>query len=127
MKQKNLQPWLDYFDMLRLYEKKDFLEVLPEKHEAYITQPALHAMSQGDDPRKQMEKAVQETAKRIRVYAGWKSCDGIDYLDVPFALHVVSDEQPHDLLYTILLTRHRVWWRLWKMTERIEVIPVKQT
>ena len=32
----------------------------------------------------------------------------------PFALHVVKSERPHDLLYTILLTRKRRWF--WPFT-----------
>lgn len=35
-------------------------------------------------------------------------------LDKPFALHVVKSEHPHDLRYTILLTRKRRWF--WPFT-----------
>ena len=40
-KRKFLQPWLDYFDMLHTYEQKGYLEVKPDKHEAFITRAAL--------------------------------------------------------------------------------------
>lgn len=119
---KDLQPWLDYFDMLRTHERNGLLSVKPTDGEAYVTQSALHAMSEGNDPKQQLKKAVPETARRIRVYAGWLSTQGTDYLNQPFALHVVKDDYPHDLLYTMLLTRRRVWWRLWRKSEHIEVI-----
>ena len=107
-KTTDLQPWLDYFGMLRTYEQKGLLEVSPDKHEAYITQPALHALSYGDDPMRQlMGGALLDTARHIHLFAAWKSQEGEDYLMRPFALHVVKDELPHDLLYTILRTRRR--------------------
>lgn len=121
-KHTDLQPWLDYFDMLRIYEEKGFLEVMPEKHEAYVTQPALHAMSEGDNPQEQFQKAIPDTAIRIRAYAAWRSQDGRQYLKHPFALHVVEAEQPHDLIYTLLLTQNRRWQNLWRNTDSIEVI-----
>ena len=121
-KTNDLQPWLDYFGMLRTYEQKGFLEVMPDKHEAYITQPALHALSEGDDPQEQVAKAIPETVLRIRAYAGWKSQEGEPYLKQNFALHVVEPEHPHDLIYTLLLTQTRRWIRLWRKTDSIEVI-----
>ena len=121
MRHRDLQPWLDYFKMLREYEQKGFLEVQTEKGEAYITQPALHAMSDGERPEKQLV-AIPQTAQRIRAYAAWKSQEGSDYLSKPFALHAVKDLHPHDLLYTILMIRRRKWWKLWRMTDCIEVI-----
>lgn len=119
---KDLQPWLDYFELLRTYEQKGFLEMLPDKHEAYITQPALHAISDGDVEEQLSSGTVLVTARRIRTYAAWKSQHGGDYLSHPFALHVVGEEFPHDLLYTLLLTRRRVWWKFGFKAEHIEVI-----
>lgn len=121
-KKRDLQPWLDYFDMLRAYVEKGFLEVTPEKHEAYITLPALYAMSEGDNPRQQLKETIPETTKRIRAYAGWKSQEGADYLVQPFALHVVTELSPHEMLHTILLTRRRPWWKPWRKTDRFEMI-----
>ena len=121
-KTTDLQPWLDYFDLLGTYERKGFLEVMPNKHEAYITQPARHALSEGDDPQEQISKAIPETVLRIRAYAAWKSQEGQPYLKQNFALHVVEPEHPHDLLYTLLLTQTRRWIRLWRKTDSIEVI-----
>ena len=40
-KHKNLQPWLDYFDMLHTYEQKGYLQMEPQKHETYVTRAAL--------------------------------------------------------------------------------------
>ena len=111
----DLQPWLDYFEMLHTYEQKGFLEVFPEKHEAYITEPALFTLSPAT-------KTLPSVVRRIRTYAGWRSQYGGTYLSHPFALHVVDAEEGHDLLYTLLLTRRRVWWKLWMKTDRIEVI-----
>ena len=127
---RNLQPWLDYFEMLQAYEQKGFLEVLPEKHEAYMTQTALLTLSavEGKDgtlaPRDmlRMLSGVVKSVRRIRTYAGWKSQHGGDYLSRPFAMHVVRDDEPHDLLHTILLTRKRTWRRLWMKAESVEVI-----
>ena len=122
MNKRNLQPWLDYFDMLQVYEETGFLEVQPDKRDAYVTQPALHALSVGDDPSSQSPKAILSTVRRICAYAGWKSQQGGGFLDDGFALHVVKDQSPYDLLYTILLTRRRKWWRLWCKTDSVDVI-----
>lgn len=132
-KHQDLQPMLDYFGMLQTYERKGYLEVLPEKGEAYITQPALFTFAcvSFEEPKladvniPHVMKNVGHTACRIRTYAGWKSQQGKSYIDKPFALHVVADQHPHDLLYTLLLMRRRVWWKLWRKTDRIEVIDYK--
>lgn len=110
VKAKNLQPWLDYFRLLQTYEEKGFLQTEPEKHEAYVTLPALCTLSE--------DNAVLEmkVLRRIRAYAGWQSRTGRDYLDRPFAVHVVKGEAPHDLVATLLLSRKRHWWwPLWKL------------
>lgn len=43
-----------------------------------------------------------------------------------FAIHVVKDTQPHDLLYTILLSYRRRWWSLWKKSPHYEIINYRQ-
>ena len=117
-KRINLQPWLDYFSMLRSYESNGFLEVQTDKHEAYVTQPALHAMSEGSDPVEQLREAVPESARRIRTYAAFRSCvEG--YAEEPFAIHVVTADKPYSILYTMLLTVRRRWLR---QKEHIEII-----
>ena len=121
-KHKNLQPWIDYFKVLQTYEQKGFLKVMPDKREAYITQPALHALSDGDDLQEQIKETIPETVLRIRGYAGWRSQEGEPYLKKNFALHVVEPEHPHDLIYTLLLTQSRRWLKLWRKTDSIEVI-----
>lgn len=121
-KNKDLQPWLEYFDMLRMYEYKGLLEINTEKGEAFITLPALHAMSPGDDPMEQLKTAIPASLRRIRTYAGWKSQQGSSFLDKPFALHVVKDEKPHDLLYTLLITSRRRWWWPFYETDKIDTI-----
>lgn len=125
-KHKDLQPWLDYFELLRTYERKTLLEVMPDKHEAYITHAALFTLSGSEKPNDQTIRAIPSTVKRIRAYAGWRSQHGGDYLSRPFALHVVKDEYPHDLLHTILITRRRVWWKLWSKTDYFERIDYKK-
>lgn len=122
-KTTDLQPWLDYFDLLGTYERKGFIEVMPDKHEAYVTQPAIFTLADADvHERLQTAKAVFDVALRIRAYAAWQSQEGQPYLKQNFALHVVEPEHPHNLLYTLLLTQTRRWLRLWRKTDSIEVI-----
>lgn len=125
-KYKSLQPWLDYFDLLHTYEQKGYLEVKPDKHEAYITRAALctlsptQALPEGEGA--VADTRILDTARRLRTYAAYRSASDADYDKYPFALHVVKEESPHDLLCTLLLTRRRVWWRLWRKSEIVEVI-----
>lgn len=122
-KHKDLQPWLEYFEMLRRYKEKGLLHVQPDKHEAYVTEPALHTMTPGNDPQKQLrDGSIFRTVCRLRTYAAWLSTDGAAYTRQPFAVHVVRDEPPHDPIYTIVMERRRKWWRLWMLTDCIEVI-----
>ncbi len=116
-------PWLDYFRMLRTYEHEGYLEVQPKKREAYITLPAIHAMSEGDDIISQLQNgSIIETVNRIYAFAAWRSQEGAKYMERNFALHVVKPELPHDLICTLLITKRRQWWRPWKKTSRIETI-----
>lgn len=109
MKKTDLQPWLDYFEMLGANEKNGFLKIQEENHEAYVTCSALHAISEGTDPLEQLAGgAVADTLGRIRAYAGFKAQKGKAYLKENFALHVVKDDFPHDLIYTLLLSRRRI-------------------
>lgn len=122
-KHKDLHPWLDYFEMLHQYEQQGFLEMKQDKHEAYVTRAALHAMTPGDNPVQQIENDIFETVRRLRAYAAYISLrSGWDYNNAPFAIHVVQEEPPHDLLYTLLLTRRRRWFSPWKKSDCIEVI-----
>ena len=122
-KTKDLQPWLDYFKMLQTYEVKGFLEVKPDKHEAYITQPALFTLIPEDILAQKTDKGlVADVARRIRAYAGWKSQQGESYLYENFALHVVNDTEPHDLISTLLLKKPRQWFRHWHWMDKVEVI-----
>lgn len=140
-KVKNLQPWLDYFGMLQAYERNGYLEIgrhdratnSTVSNEAYVTRAALMTLAgiKADDgivtDSNEMEwRLLKETPKvmrRIRTYAGWRSQEGEAFLDRPFALHVVKEDEPHDLLYTIVLTVRRRWWKLWMKTECFDVIP----
>ena len=119
-KYSDLQPLIDYFCMLRRYEQLGYLEVNTEKGEAYVTHPALHAMSDGDDPQAQLIKAIPDTVRHLRAYACWKGKNIKSFFN--FAVHVVSDSHPHDMLFTLLLTRRRHWWCPWRMYDHIEVI-----
>lgn len=119
-KHKDLQPWVDYFEMLRANVESGFLQMSVAKHEAFVTQPAIHAMSEGNDPAKQIEDgSVLQTAHRIFTYAAWLSGEGDGYRHKPFAVHVVKPDEPHDMIYTILFTRVLRFMR-WK--EKIEII-----
>jgi hypothetical protein len=149
-KRKSLQPWLDYFEMLHTYEQKGYLEVKPEKHEAYITRAALCTLSptpalpEGEGVAANTH--VIETVRRIRAYTAYLSAvsvgakypvelsdEGVtappipaselkECMDQPFALHIVKEDALHDPLCTLLLTRRRVWWRVWRKTDSTEVI-----
>ena len=119
-KHKDLQPWVDYFEMLSANVESGFLQVEVVKHEAFVTQPAIHAMSEGDDPAKQIEDgSILQTAHRIFTYAAWLSGDGNGYRHKPFAVHVVKGSEPHDMIYTILFTRVL---RFLRWEEKVEVI-----
>lgn len=119
-KRKDLQPWLDYFEMLRANVESGFLQMNVAKHEAFVTQPGIHAMSEGDDPAKQIEDgSIINTAHRIFIYAAWLSGEGIGYRHKPFAVHVVKPDEPHDMIYTILFTRV---FRFLRWKEKVEVI-----
>ena len=80
-KHKDLQPWLDYFAMLHTYEQKGYLEVLPDKHEAYVTLPALltlnptPALPEGEGDAVADGKALQDTMTRIRAYAAYRAAN----------------------------------------------------
>lgn len=123
---KDLQPWLDYFDMLQTYENKGYLELQLDKHEAYVTQPALHAMSKGEDPQEQLrDGSITETVRRILSYAAFRSTKGSEYTKPPFAIHVVQPEPPHDLLYTLLITHRKSCRTLLRWRCNIEIIDYK--
>lgn len=131
---RNLQPWLDYFRMLQRYEHDGFLQMEAEKHEAYITRAALCTLS-ADGPvilgkdiedwkfaARRLMKDVPKVVRRIRSYGAWLSRRGGDDLSHPFALHVVQEDEPHDLLYTVIITSRRRWWKLWMWHDSYDVI-----
>lgn len=127
-KPTDLQPWLDYFKMLQTYERNGYLEVMPDKHEAFVTQAALLTLLGTDETtlvedladQQRMLTTTTDFLQRIRCYAGFKSQQGEQYLSENFALHIVKDEPPHDMLNTILLTKKQDWLRREK--EHIDVI-----
>jgi len=150
-KYKSLQPWLDYFDLLHTYEQKGYLEVKPDKHEAYITRAALYTLSPTPSiPGGEGVAAdthIIETVRHIRAYTAYLSAvsvgakypaelsdEGVtappipaselkECMDQPFALHIVKEEAPHDLLCTLLLTRKRNWLGIKR--EKVEAINYK--
>ena len=139
-KAKDLQPWLDYFAMLQEYERNGYLEVGRHDkatdedvtNEAYVTRSALMTLAGITDvdvtslPVGEAERRlIRETPKVVRcvrTYAGWRSREGVAFLDRPFALHVVREDEPHDLLYTVVLTVRRRWWKPWTKSDRLEVV-----
>ena len=125
-----LQPWLDYFSMLRRYAAQGYLEMAPDKHEAYITLPALLSLAPTDDPLQAL-KSVPETVTGIRAYAAFLNtaaaadtaeAEGTEYLGRPFAIHVVEPDLPHNLLYTLLITKKRTWRHPLTPVDSYEVI-----
>lgn len=130
-KHKDLQSWLDYFVLLQKYEDGGFLEVFAEKHEAYVTRAALFTLSpvvigkdmaSWTDAARLLTKNMPKVIRRIRSYAAWLSREGAGYPSRPFVLHVVHEDAPHDLLYTLVVTSRRRWWKLWMWHDSIEVI-----
>lgn len=73
----DLQPWLDYFQMLHTYEEHGFLQIEAEKHEAYITRAALLTLANYTFgivlAKDAMEKAacIYKVAHRIHAYANY--------------------------------------------------------
>ena len=150
-KRTNLQPWLDYFKMLQQYEAKGFLEVKPQEHEAYVTRAALLTLSptqalpegEGDAAN---GKALHDAVTRIRAYAAYRWAPAVGqqhpvdindpeaeipvipieelsaYFSQPFAVHVVKEDYPHDLLLTLLLQQKRSWRMAWRTVDTIEAI-----
>lgn len=119
-KHKDLQPYLDYFAILRRLIKDGYLQMEVQNHEAFVTQPTLHAMSEGDNPVVQMrDGSLVKTARRLRVYAAWLSQEGESYLHKNFAVNVVAHDEPHDMIFTILFSPKR---RLWCWRESVKVI-----
>jgi hypothetical protein len=150
-KKTNLQPWLDYFEMLQQYEAKGFLQMNPKEHEAYITRAALLTLVPEDvssfkfqDSRngaqqepetrnlkpETNDKALIALLNRLRAYAGWKAAAADpsafshqpSYISAPFAVHVVKEDYPHDLLLTLLLQQKRSWRTAWRTVDTIEAI-----
>lgn len=119
-KHNDLKPWLAVFDMIGAYVKLGYLQVSVAKHEAYIAQYAIHALSEGDDAKKQIEDgSVIATAGRIRNYVAWLSGEGMAYLQTNFAVHVVKSDEPHDLVCTFVFMRKL---RFFKWKDKVDVI-----
>lgn len=119
-KHSDLQPFLDYFSMLSEYVEKGYMQLDVKEHAVYITQPAIHAMSPGNDPAVQLrDGSIENTALRIRTYAAWLLGEGNDYMKSNFSVHVVKDEEPHDLIFTLLFSQSR---RIFRTKPKVEVI-----
>ena len=151
-KKTNLQPWLDYFKMLQQYEAKGFLEIKPQEHEAYVTRAALLTLAGIDAEDVQsaaissQPEAIADTLSRLRAYAAYRWAPAVGqqhpadmndpvaplpvipeaeltaYLSQPFALHIVKEVYPHDLLLTLLLQQKRSWRTAWRTVDFIETI-----
>lgn len=151
-KHQDLQPWLDYLKMLQQYEAKGFLQMNHMEHEAYVTRAALLTLAGIDAEEVQsaaissQPEALADTLSRLRAYAAYRwapavgqqhSTDMNDpaaplpaipeaeltaYLSQPFAIHIVKEDYPHDLLLTLLLQQKRSWRTAWRTVDTIEVI-----
>ena len=103
--------------------------MMKEKREAYITRAALLTLMGVDETDivggfadQQIPMAVISTILQLlRGYAGFLSQQGKKYLEGNFALHVVGDDPPHDLVLTLLLTTRKRRF-LPGMKETVEVI-----
>ena len=132
-KRKNLQPWLDYFQMLLNYEEKGLLNVDTKKNEAYVTLAALYTLAECkvvENPSRyqRMVNAMRilRLVRHLRTYAAWKSTVGKEYLSYLFSLNVVKDNDPHDPIYTIVLSRKRRRWKLRMKADMAEVVEYDQ-
>lgn len=151
-KKTNLQPWLDYFKMLQRYEQKGFLQMNPKDHEAYITRAALLTLANIDAVDIQpvtsslSDEKLIDLISILRAYAAYRSAPAVGqqhpadmndpaaplpaipeaeltaYLSAPFAVHIVKEDYPHDLLLTLLLQQKRSWRTAWRTVDTIEVI-----
>lgn len=126
-KSQDLQPLFEYFGMLRKYEEKGYLQAEPEKHEAYITRAAYLTLL-GEDSEKTLCEStipvneVADISRRLLTYVAYQHQLN-DYIEKPFALHVLKEDAPFDPLYTVLFSRRRVWWKLWLgKADHIEII-----
>lgn len=121
-KKKNLQPWIDAFLVLRQLKNQGWLDLHEKNHEAFITLPALHAITKGDLPQQQKPEHIRTTMKLILAYAASLSAIGQEYITRPFAIHVVRDEGKNEPIYTALLSYKRKWWWPFTKSEHIEII-----
>ena len=146
----NLQPLLDYFKMLQQYEAKGFLEIKPQEHEAYVTRAALLTLTGIDAVVVQpvtsslSDEKLIDLISILRAYAAYRWVPAVGqqhpvdindpdaekpviptekltaYFSQPFAVHIVKEDYPHDLLLTLLLQQKRSWYG--RRKETIEVI-----
>jgi hypothetical protein len=151
-KYQDLTPWLDYLDMLQWYEQEGFLQMNPKEHEAYITRAALLTLAGIDAEDVQsaaissQPEALADTLSRLRAYAAYRWAPAVGqqhatdmndpaaplpaipeaeltaYLSQPFAIHIVKEDYPHDLLLTLLLQQKRSWRTAWRTVDTIEAI-----
>lgn len=132
MKHKDLQPWLEYYSMLIQYERSGYLEMRDDRHEAYITRAALLTLSGYDTPEALRSpgaddaQRLADTVRHLRTYAAFRAQKGADYERKSFALHVVAEDAPHDLLFTVLIRQRRLWWKPWQRSEQIETISYQE-
>lgn len=73
-KHKDIQPWAEYFQMLLAYERSGYLQMEPDRHEAYATQPAFMVLAGVDEtktpPADQLRmRSCTALLRRLRVYA----------------------------------------------------------
>lgn len=133
----DLQPWLDYFDGLQRLVRNGYLEMHPKEHEAYITRAAFLTITTDEDGivKRKKSKSLTEATNMVRnfnlmkdtvsyicVYAGYLSQEGSNYMDKPFALHIVEEEVPHNMLNTLLIRIRRRWCKPWRKQEKMEII-----
>lgn len=91
-------------------------------------------------------RACTDVARRLRTYAAYRWAPTVGqqhpvdindpdaeipvisteeltaYFSQPFAVHIVKEDYPHDLLLTLLLQQKRSWRTAWRTVDTIETI-----
>lgn len=114
-KYKNTQALLEYFSMLRSYEENGYLEIQGDKYEAFITRAALYSLvpesTREDVDVMTVARSAAAVTRYIAAYRCYRRREVLSR--EPFALHVVDDDAPHELSFTVVQSRRCVWWKLW--------------
>jgi len=150
-KTKNLEPWLAYFAMLGTYEEKGFLEMNPERNEAFITRAAFMTLTESGTPKLALKGIFGYIMFRTAAAEGYGDFEEIlkalkenpgaekperetaeivkrgreiaeKVREKAVILHIVAEDKPHDLLCTVLQKRRRRWYWPWSKKDTYKAI-----